>query len=280
MGTKIFRPLVCLMILTAVLPSVWAADQQSTGCHIRTYSPWPDTVTQRGYDLWETVVSDHKNFYSLNNGALFAAGVGVAAITANTRADREIRNWFQDDFRSGTSDDIAKVAKGFGEGMYVIPAYVGFAVLGELTDGTKAGSVVGEWARRCLRATLVGAPPMLLFQELLGSSRPGEGSSHWDAFNDNNGVSGHGFIGAIPFLSAAMMTDNWLFKLPLYAASTLPALSRLNDDSHYFSQAALGWWIAYLAARSIDNTELRKRHITITPAVGKDVVGIVATTQF
>jgi hypothetical protein len=52
---------------------------------------------------------------------------------------------------------------------------------------------------------VVGAPPLYVMQQVTGSSRPGEGSagSHWHFLNDNNGVSGHAFIGAVPFLAAS-----------------------------------------------------------------------------
>jgi hypothetical protein len=98
---------------------------------------------------------------------------------------------------------------------------------------------------------------MLALQYLTGGSRPGESpnQSKWDPGADNNGVSGHSFMGAIPFLSAAKMADNTWLKAGLYAGSALPALSRINDDDHYPSQAFLGWWIAYLAASAVDHSQ-------------------------
>jgi hypothetical protein len=52
-------------------------------------------------------------------------------------------------------------------------------------------------------------------------------------------------------LTAAKMTDNPFLKYPLYVGSTLTGLSRINDNKHYFSQAVLGWWIAFLAVNSV-----------------------------
>ncbi len=93
-----------------------------------------------------------------------------------------------------------------------------------------------------LRSILVGGPPLLVLQWATGGARPTETdeSSEWRPFHDNNGVSGHSFMGAIPFLSAAKMADNIWIKGSFYAASTLPGISRVNDDAHYFSQAFLG----------------------------------------
>ena len=98
---------------------------------------------------------------------------------------------------------------------------------------------------------------MLAMQMLTGASRPGEtdDGSTWKPFQDNNGVSGHSFIGAVPFLCAAKMTDDPLWKAAFYAGSTLAGLSRINDDRHYTSQVFLGWWMAYLAATAVDQTQ-------------------------
>ena len=106
---------------------------------------------------------------------------------------------------------------------------------------------------------------MLLLQRALGASRPDEAGSHWQSFNDSNGVSGHSFMGAVPFLTAAEMIDNSYLKYTLYLGSTLAGLSRINDNDHYFSQAVLGWWIAYLSVNSTDRTDRRK--VIISPAL-------------
>ena len=138
------------------------------------------------------------------------------------------------------------------------------------------GDAVGEWGQRSLRTVLVGAPPMLAMQYIIGASRPGEtsASSHWKPFDDNNGVSGHAFIGAVPFISAAKMTDDSLWKAGLYFASALPAISRINDDAHYSSQVILGWWMAYLAANAVDGTQLAKKNLTIAPMLLSEAVGV------
>lgn len=61
-------------------------------------------------------------------------------------------------------------------------------------------------------------------------------------------------MGAIPFISATMMTENVWLKRGLCAASTLPAISRVNDDDRCVSQVFLGWWLACLAESAIDRT--------------------------
>jgi K+ transporter len=88
---------------------------------------------------------------------------------------------------------------------------------------------------------------------VLGADRPSEGgSSAWMPFHSRHGVSAHAFIGGVPFMTAANMAGNVYVKAALYGMSTLTGLSRINDDQHYLSQAALGWYIAYLSSRVVE----------------------------
>jgi hypothetical protein len=134
-----------------------------------------------------------------------------------------------------------------------------------------------DLGERATRAYLVGGPPMLLMQKLAGGGRPGEGdseSSHWKLWGDTHAASGHAFMGAIPFLTAANMTDNPWAKGTLFVCSTLPGWSRINDDRHYVSQVWLGWWMAYLACSAVDGTTQLERHVTVTPIVSPEMTGV------
>ena len=87
-------------------------------------------------------------------------------------------------------------------------------------------------------------------------------------------MSGHAFMGAIPFLSAAKMTEDPYLKATFYVASTLPGLSRITDDDHYPSQVLLGWWIAYLAASAVDEVNISRSHVSIFPMMIPDGAGV------
>ena len=210
----------------------------------------------------DEICSDYKNFYSLNNVGKFVLGIGYAGFYANTTFDQEIQGFYNDYIKSRTTDNVSKVVKPFGDGGITIPVYLSAILIGELGKNSIICSTIGEWGERCSRAILVGAPPMLLLQVVLGSSRPEDGKgSHWHPFKDNNGVSGHSFMGSIPFLTAAKMTDKRLLKYSFYLGSTLTGLSRINDNKHYFSQVFLGWWISYLSVNSVNSKQL-----AITPS--------------
>ena len=142
--------------------------------------------------------------------------------------------------------------------------------------------MIGEWGNRELRGLFVGVPPMLAMQYVTGASRPGETSadSHWKPFTDNNGVSGHAFMGSLPFITAAKMTDELPLKIGFYACSGFAGWSRINDDAHYTSQVFLGWWMAYWAATCVDMTDHDVHCWQITPLPMSDATGVAISYQY
>lgn len=126
---------------------------------------------------------------------------------------------------------------------------------------------VGLWGERFMRGFLVGAPPLVLMQVLTGGSRPDETieGSEWNAFGDNNGVSGHAFMSSLTFINAAKLSENPWRKTFWYAASAIGPLSRMNDNAHYPSQIGLGWAMAYIAATAVQQSDTGKRGWTLEP---------------
>lgn len=238
-----------------------------------------------GPSLFDRVLSDHGNYYSTESLALMAGGFGVGALMANTKIDQELHDEFQLNVRGASSDEwfeMLHAQKEMGNGRYTLPLFAAAWAAGELFDGSPVADATGEWGARSLRAVLVGTPPMLFSQYATGASRPGETSagSMWKPFQDNNGVSGHAFMGAIPFLTAARMTDEPWLKAAFYAGSTLAPLSRINDDKHYPSQALLGWWMAWLATKAVDTTQYEDRNWSLQPLPIPGATGIAVEWQW
>lgn len=225
---------------------------------------------------WWNLRADHRNYYNRRTMRDLFLGVGGAAVLANTSLDDDFHGWYQRDVRSTETDNFSSFWKTFGEGQIFIPAYAGLAVVGGLFDDRPLIGGVGDYSDRVTRAYLVGTPPMLLMQMLLGGSRPDECGvgSQWKPFDDNNAVSGHAFIGAVPFITAAKTVDNPWMKAAFYTMSTFPAWSRVNDDAHYASQVCLGWWMAYLACRAVDDTAEGDRCYSFTPLLTPEVTGL------
>lgn len=232
--------------------------------------------------IWETIKRDHKNFYSSGHLLRMGIGLGIGGIMANTNIDEKIQNRCQDDVRSSSTDNFADVMKTFGEGKYLIPLSLFTAALPEIIPESSATSSIGKWGRLTSRAYLVGGPPLLLLQRATGASRPGENDdgSRWKPFNDSNGVSGHAFIGAVPFLSAARMSSNRLLRYGLYVASTLTAWSRINDNDHYASQAMLGWYLAWESVKAVSESNANDQELKVSPLFLNEGVGIQVYKQF
>jgi len=242
-----------------------------------------DQTTRRPGRLWSRcregqckLWTDCQNYYSWLTMRDLLLGVAAGSVLANTSLDQDYRDWYQEDVRSSGTDRFAEFWETLGEGYVFIPAFACLALVGAMCDETPLGSVTGDFGGRTTRAYLVGAPPLLFMQSCLGGSRPGESvyQSRWKPFDDENGVSGHAFVGAVPFITAAKMTDRPSLKGGLYLCSALTAWSRVNDDAHYLSQACLGWWMAYLACDVVAETEYEDKHLTFTPVTTAEMVGM------
>ena len=220
--------------------------------------------------------TDCENYYDWESTADLLLGIAGASVLANTSMDQDFRDWYQEDVHSESTGDFAKVCRRWGDGRYVIPAFGLMVFIGRRYDQTPCGSVLGELAFRTERAYLVGTPGMLFLQYCLGGARPGDSEyeSRWRPFEESHGVSGHAFIGAVPFITAAQMTDDPWLKTGLYACSLLPTWCRIDHDGHYLSQCWLGWWMAYLACRAVNHTEHEYDQLTFTPVATPEMVGI------
>lgn len=224
-------------------------------------------------DVWDRLhfdfdlaLDDARNFYSWPNIGALALGIGAAAPLANTSADRSIRNWYQRHVRNGRLDGVANFTTYAGQLWVLVPvALETSALLGKAGDDYWEDGGWYEWSNRSLRAIALGYPPVVALYGLLGSGRPEHNDSRWHPFRYFHGVSGHSFIGAVPFLTAAAMTDNLFLQVPLVAGSFATGWARINNDRHYFSQVALGWWIAFLSVRSVSLTQDQRSHFSIVP---------------
>ena len=211
---------------------------------------------------WQTVKLDYQNFYTRDRLTRLGIAFAVGGVMANTDIDQDIRDWYQDQIRSPNTDSFAKTFKNLGNGYYVIPMSLLAMGIGHLNSENNASYAIGEWGQRSLRAYVVGGPLTLFAQVATGGSRPEErpDASHWRPFQDSNGVSGHAFVGAIPFLTIADMSDNRLVRYSAYFASTLVGWSRINDDTHFASQVFLGWYLAFESTDAVSTSEATDPH--------------------
>ncbi|WP_233148622.1 phosphatase PAP2 family protein [Rhodopirellula sp. MGV] len=231
-------------------------------------------LSQGQPSLWKEIQLDHLNYYDLETIKLLGTGMLIGAAIANTSLDAQVERHFQASVRGATSDEWFEYlhsSKELGNGRYSLPIFAAAWAAGEVFDDSPMMQTTGTWGKRTIRSFLVGAPPLILAQHLTGGSRPHEinHASRWRPMHDNNGVSGHAFMSALPFINAAKMTDRPLLKTMFYAGSLLGPISRVNDQAHYPSQVALGWWMAYVASSAIERTDLAGRNFAVYPYVAE-----------
>ncbi len=229
--------------------------------------------------FWSRIKEDHAHYYSKESLLWLAGGFGVGAIIANSSLDGGIQNHLQSSLLGASSDDWLETfhaQKELGNGRDTLPLFAAAWGASLLFENVPLINATGEWGERSIRAIIVGTPPMLAMQYVTGASRPGETSANakWKPFQDNNGVSGHSFMGAIPFLAAAKVTERPLLKVLYYAGSTLAPLSRLNDNHHYPSQAFLGWYMAWVATNAVDATQHADQNWRMFPISWSGVTGV------
>lgn len=214
----------------------------------------------------------YKNVYSQDNLPWLGKTLLVGGVFANTDLDQEIQDSYNDNIHSGSTDDFSEITKTFGD-TAPTAIYFGLAAINRLACDRDCG-VVPEWGDRTAQALLVGLPAVWTSQAILGGARPhhGEGSD-WSIleFKREHAVSGHAYVGAVPFLTAAQMTDNPYAKAMFYGLSPLTALSRINDQKHYFSQALMGWLYAAKVTEVI-NSDLQPEDTVVLPYADEDTV--------
>lgn len=227
--------------------------------------------------FWGLLAMDARHYYRPARLGQLAVVLAGAAALANTSADQEFQDWWQEDVRSETTDGLSYVGKVFGEGIYMAPLMGLCCLAGEIWPDDPTAVGLWRWGGRTGRAYLVGAPALVLLQYATGASRPSDpgADSRWHPWEDCNGVAGHAFMGAVPFLTAAQLSDDWRVKYGCYAAASLTGISRINSDSHYLSQVLIAWWMAWAATQAIEETAQATHTVQALPMPLGDGMGLV-----
>ena len=236
---------------------------------------------------WELgkIGTDFRNFYSRENFSNILLATGIHAALSNTSLDQGMTDWWQDRVRNSSTDRFSAGIRDLGTPLTIVPVSIVCLLYysDRITDrvrffDTPVGGFVGDFASRATRAYLVGTPTMLLGQLIIGAQRPSDpnASSRWAPFENDHGVSGHAFVGAMPFITLAQMSDNFWLKATFYTCSTFVAWSRYNDNQHYLSQCLMGWYLAYLSCRAVSKTEYRllPRDLTVFPILESRSTGV------
>ncbi len=178
------------------------------------------------------------------------AGVFAGAIAGAAALDQTVRNAAQA-HRSKTRDRIASIGNHFGDKW----------MLGALAVSTLAGAATGvdRWkdvSWHALESAGIATGVAFLVKTLVGRQRPD--ASPTDPFKfkmfslkDNSFPSGHTTVAFAVATSFASDTKGTWNDVIFYSASTLTALSRINDDRHWLSDTVAGAGNGIMSARLV-----------------------------
>lgn len=232
-----------------------------------------ESVKINSKGIINTVVSDYQSFYTKERAFRAAWVFAGGAALAHSNIDTDFQDFYQQDIRSSFTDDVSTISKIFGEKSLIVP----LSVVLTSYQMVEQDSFLGQWGEQMFRTYLVGSPVIGITQPLTGGSRPRDKyqDATWRPFNDDNGVSGHSFVGAVPFLTLANMPHlSPEQKTLAYLASGLTAVSRINDEAHYLSQALLGWYVAWEAVDAVSGNKSKENWFQVSPYLFGDGVGI------
>lgn len=213
---------------------------------------------QAAINLKNDVLCDFSIYFGKENLQDLGVMFTLIATMANTDLDYSLSHRWKKAIHSARSDSFFKIPDKVGSYNYVA-MYLGTMAMGHYHCDTEMGHTLYTWGYRSLRTLFLVGVQDPFYGWFIGNGRPYDGkhTSKWKLFKKGGeaGCSGHSFNGAIPFMTAAMMSDSIPLKVGFYGLALLPGLARINKQSHYTSQVLLSWTIAYLAARSIDYSE-------------------------
>lgn len=154
----------------------------------------------------------------------------------------------------------------FGNLRYVGPAIIGGVLAGVAVSDTGTEQV----STRALETTGFSALSALALKSAIGRRRPDVApntafSFRPFAFHGNSLPSGHTAVAFAVATSLASETrDHWSDAL-FYAAGTLTAFARINDDKHWLSDTILGAGVGILSARLVQHWS--RPSATATPMI-------------
>lgn len=187
--------------------------------------------------------------YSRRSFLKLGAAVAGAGVVIYSGLDEAVTAAHDRHVRSAASARVARVGYETGQR----PWFLVWAAVAALDAWWRSGPF-SRWGRANFEAMAVGLPALWVVQRGLGADRPSADfpTPDWQPLRTDHAASGHAFMGAVPWLTAARAAGLHRWRPLLLAGSWLAGWSRLNDRKHYLSQVWLGWFIAWQAVTATD----------------------------
>jgi len=213
----------------------------------------------------------------------WSVSVLALSVTAGLYAyDQDLKDWMQKK-RNGTTNDLAKVVTPLGNCLYTLPTMGLVYLYGDVQESAKAK-----------RIGLLGAESIFLsgaFTAVIKFAghrhRPDTGDSYdrWDGpgfSTDNLSFPSEHASAAFSLATViASESDNPYVAPAAYGIATLVALSRLNDNDHWSSDAFVGAALGYFTAKAVLRYHQKKDiPLTLLPDVSGDRYGVLMSYRF
>jgi membrane-associated phospholipid phosphatase len=186
--------------------------------------------------------------------------------------DEDIQQWVQEN-RGSTTDEIARYAKPFGDYKLVAPSLLAALAYGHFgkREGIKNTAVMG------IKSFLITGIITQTLKYTGHRHRPSSGDPFdtWDgpSFLGGNDSfpSGHASTAFSVLTVVALEYKDYPVVSPLaYGIASLTALSRINDNNHWASDAFFGSAIGYFTARAVVGSHEKDGKIAFYPVIHDD----------
>ena len=216
-------------------------------------------------NYWKGYITDTKSILGTpSNWKKVPAIISIGALLYNY--DQDIQEWVQNN-RNTTSNGIAKIVKPLGDGRYTLPPLGAFYLYGYLSENKKATRT----ALLSLESFVVSGIFVQITKLIGHRHRPNanDGYDVWDGpsliSNNKSFSSGHSQTAfSVATVIATEYSQSNIIPPIAYGLATLAALSRVNDNAHWASDAFIGSAIGYFTAKTILSLHDSKKDSSIT----------------
>ena len=205
--------------------------------------------------------------------------------------DKEIRDFWQDDIRSGTSDDVFDVLNAFGNVRYMGALSLGTYAIAEAIDTAGIADAKREKALGLMAIESIALAQGITFslKWIGGRDRPNKTDNRFEFNGPGNGTnqafpSGHA---TVAFALATTISEVYGETSPwvpwvAYPIAVGSALARVDKNKHWASDVFVGGLVGFFVAKTVVkyNPFLEKRNITLRPLDSVDGPGMSIVRRF
>ena len=184
---------------------------------------------------------------------------------------------FDDDVAAWIADPDHSFGNSLEDGAQ--PAVIGGVVFvlfasGRAVDGPRYRAMTYDW----MHAFLINAAYTVLLKEVVRRERPdGEDNLSFPSAHASN---------AFALAAVAERHYGWKAGVPAYALASAVAVSRLQRNKHYLSDAMAGATLGYIVGRTVVRVNgqpldpPRGAHLSLSPVISRRTRAVVACVEF